>query len=105
MPGLKLARLPTTTDSGTPEICFHLLAAYRSGKSQIPMLRFDEITVHIYGDTAVVRGILTVDRSDNGVHLSRSSRYTRVYVRFPEGWRAVVGHSSQLCRETNHNCR
>ena len=69
------------------------------------MLRFDEITVHIYGDTAVVRGILTVDRSDNGVHLSRSSRYTRVYVRFPEGWRAVVGHSSQLCRETNHNCR
>ena len=75
------------------------IAAYRSGKSQIPMLRFDEITVQIYGGTAVVRGILTVDRSDNGVHLSRRSRYTRVYVRFPEGWRAVVGHSSELRQE------
>ena len=72
------------------------IAAYRSGKSQIPMLRFDEINVQIYADTAVVRGILSVDRSDNGIHLSRRSRYTRVYVRFPEGWRAVVGHSSEL---------
>jgi len=69
------------------------------------MLRFDEMTVQVYGDTAVVRGILTVDRSDNGIHLARSSRYTRVYVRLPEGWRAVVGHSSQLQQEITHNCR
>ena len=75
------------------------IAAYRSGKSQIPMLRFDEITVQIYGDTAVVRGILTVDRSDNGIHLARKSRYTRVYVRFPQGWRAVAGHSSEIRQE------
>lgn len=75
------------------------IAAYRSGKSQIPMLRFDEITVQIFEDTAVVRGILTVDRSDNGIHLSRKSRYTRVYVRFPQGWRAVAGHSSEIRQE------
>jgi len=81
------------------------IAAYQSGKSKIPMLRFDEMTVQVYGDTAVVRGILTVDRSDNGIHLARSSRYTRVYVRLPEGWRAVVGHSSQLQQEITHNCR
>lgn len=81
------------------------IEAYRSGNSRITMLRFDEITVQIYSDTAVVRGVLTVDRSDNGVHLSRRSRYTRVYVHFPEGWRAVVGHSSELRQETSLNSR
>lgn len=72
------------------------IQAYRSGKSVIPMLRFHDMVVDVYGNVAVVRGVLTVDRTDNGVHMSRSSRYTRTYIRFPEGWRAVAGHSSQL---------
>ena len=72
------------------------IEAYRSGKSRIAKLLFHDMVVDVYGDAAVVRGVLTVDRTDNGVHVSRSSRYTRTYVKFPEGWRAVAGHSSQL---------
>jgi ketosteroid isomerase-like protein len=69
---------------------------YRTGRSNISALRFDEMIVTAYGDAAVVRGVLTVSRVDNGVHHSRRSRYTRFYVKFPEGWRAVAGHSSKL---------
>src|SRR5262245_38123606 len=69
---------------------------YQSGKSRVTALRFDEMVVTTYDDAAVVRGVLTVSRVDNGVDLSRKSRYTRFYVKFPDGWRAVAGHSSKI---------
>ena len=69
---------------------------YQTGKSNISALRFDEMIVTTYGDAAVVRGVLTVSRVDNGVDRSRMARYTRFYVKFPEGWRAVAGHSSKI---------
>jgi ketosteroid isomerase-like protein len=69
---------------------------YDSGKSRVFALKFDEMIVTTYGDSAVVRGVLTASRIDNGVDHSRVSRYTRFYVKFPDGWRAVAGHSSKL---------
>ena len=69
---------------------------YKAGMSNVTFLRFDEMKVDIYGDAAVVTGLLTVERETNGVKISRVSRYTRFYVRFPVGWRAVAGHSSTL---------
>src|SRR5262245_23166758 len=39
---------------------------YESGKSRVTALRFDEMIVTIYGDAAVVRGVLTASRVDNG---------------------------------------
>lgn len=64
------------------------IEAYRSGKSRISVLRFSDIAVQLYTDAAVVRGILTVE--------SRRSRYTRLYIRFRDGWKAVAGHSSAI---------
>ena len=69
---------------------------YKAGTSQVTSLRFDDMAVDTYGNAAVVRGILTVERVTNGVKISRVSRYTRFYVRFPAGWQAVAGHSSTL---------
>jgi ketosteroid isomerase-like protein len=69
---------------------------YESGANRVTALRFDEMIVTTYGDAAVVRGVLTVSRVDNGVDRSRRSRYTRFYVKFPDGWRAVAGHSSKI---------
>lgn len=72
------------------------IRAYQSGESRIPVLRFDDLIVAIYGNAAVVRGVLTVEREDKGVAISRRARYTRFYLRLPAGWRAVAGHSSTL---------
>jgi ketosteroid isomerase-like protein len=69
---------------------------YKAGTSRVTFLQFDDMTVDTYRDAAVVRGILTVEREINGVKISRKSRYTRFYIRFPDGWRAVAGHSSTL---------
>jgi hypothetical protein len=69
---------------------------YKVGTSKVSALRFDDMTVDSYSDAAVVRGLLTVERETNGVKISRLSRYTRLYIRFPDGWRAVAGHSSSL---------
>jgi ketosteroid isomerase-like protein len=69
---------------------------YKEGTSQVTSLRFDDMKVDIYGDAAVVRGVLTVERETNGVKIARVSRYTRFYIRLPVGWRAVAGHSSVL---------
>ena len=69
---------------------------YKAGTSKVSVLRFDDMTVEVYGDAAVVRGLLTAERETNGVKFSRTSRYTRVYIHFSDGWRAVVGHSSTL---------
>jgi hypothetical protein len=69
---------------------------YKAGTSHVTSLRFNDMTVDTYGDAAVVRGILTVERETNGVKISRVSRYTRFYIRFPAGWQAVAGHSSTL---------
>ncbi len=69
---------------------------YKAGTSKVRVLRFDDMTVDVYGDAAVVRGLLTSERETNGVKISRTSRYTRFYIRYPNGWRAVAGHSSTL---------
>jgi len=72
------------------------IAGYSSGASRVMRLSFHDLVVDLYESAAVVRGILEVERVDAGVKTSRRARYTRMYVRFPEGWRAVAGHSSAL---------
>jgi hypothetical protein len=72
------------------------IRAYEAGTSRISLIRFDVSNVDVYENAAVVRGIVTVEREDNGVPLSRKSRYTRLYLRCPTGWCAVAGHSSSL---------
>src|SRR5262245_20795342 len=68
------------------------IRSYRSGTSDIKSVKFDQLVVDIYDNAAVVRGIATVQLSKENV--TRVARYTRFYVHFPDGWRAVAGHSS-----------
>lgn len=70
---------------------------YRAGSSTVKVFDFKDMVVHVVRDTAVVRGIIYVERKTNGRQIARSSRYTRVYVRQPDCvWQAIVGHSSLL---------
>ena len=73
------------------------IRGYQSG-STVRSLSFDDVVVDIYGDAAVVRGLLTVERVSDGVAIRRVSRYTRFYVRFPRGWQAVAGHASAMTK-------
>ena len=71
------------------------IRGYQAGNT-VGSLSFDDVFVETYGDAAVVRGLLTVERVTDGVAIRRVSRYTRFYVRFPGGWQAVAGHASVM---------
>jgi ketosteroid isomerase-like protein len=73
------------------------IRGYQAG-SKVRSRAFDDVVVETYGDAAVVRGLLTVERMADGVAIRRVSRYTRFYVRFPRGWQAVAGHASALAK-------
>jgi hypothetical protein len=68
---------------------------YQAGNT-VRSISFGDVIVEIYGDAAVVRGVQRVERVAEGVTIRRLSRYTRFYVRFPQGWQAVAGHSSAI---------
>ena len=69
------------------------IRGYRAGNT-VQLLTFEDMVVDTYGDAAVVRGVQKVERVADGVTIRRVSLYTRFYVRFPQGWQAVAGHSS-----------
>lgn len=72
------------------------IRAYQDGRGRVRSLEYDEMTVDGYGDAAVVRGRLRVERQDGEKTLSRTARYTRFYVRRDGRWQAVAGHSSEI---------
>ena len=71
------------------------IKGYQTGNT-VRTLEFEDLIVETYGDAAVVRGVQRVERVADGVTVRRVSRYTRFYVRFPQGWQAVAGHSSAM---------
>jgi ketosteroid isomerase-like protein len=75
------------------------IRAYQNGEGRVHSLEYDEMTVDAYGDAAVVRGRLRVERQDGDRTLTRTARYTRFYVRRQGRWQAVAGHSSEVPSE------
>jgi ketosteroid isomerase-like protein len=75
------------------------IRAYQNGEGRVHSLEYDEMTVDAYGDAAVVRGRLRVERQDGDRTLTRTARYTRFYVRREGRWQAVAGHSSEVPSE------
>ncbi len=72
-----------------------MVSAYDSGSIKYESLKFDEIKVHPYGDTAVLTGRSTVKGQDNGKDIGGQFRYTRVYVKRQGKWQLVA---TQLTR-------
>src|SRR5882672_11330430 len=52
--------------------------------------KFDEITLRMFGDTAIVTGRLSGTRRDNDGTLYLEQRYTRVYVKRNDRWQSVA---------------
>jgi ketosteroid isomerase-like protein len=52
--------------------------------------KFDEISLRIFGDAAIVTGRLTGERQDSGGTFHVQQRYTRVYVKRGNRWQAVA---------------
>jgi uncharacterized protein (TIGR02246 family) len=73
-----------------------MVSAYESGSIKYESVKFDEIKLHSYGDTAVVTGRSTVKGQDGGKDISGQTRYTRVYVKRQGRWQLVATQSTTI---------
>lgn len=72
------------------------LDAHRAGVLRLSTLAPSEERVQRYGDTAVVTVRMEVAGTYAGAPFAGTFRYTRVWLKRPEGWRVVAGHVSQV---------
>jgi ketosteroid isomerase-like protein len=61
-----------------------------SGMLKLLSVRYDSLSVRIYGDVAILQGITDNSGTMGGVPFSGRIRYTRVFVRRDGRWQAVT---------------
>jgi ketosteroid isomerase-like protein len=61
-----------------------------TGALKLLTVRYDSLTVRVYGDVAILMGIADNAGVFRGAPFSGRLRYTRIFVRRPDGWRAVA---------------
>ncbi len=66
------------------------LGEIASGALKLNAIRYDSQTVRLYGDVAILTGISDNSGVFRGFAFSNRIRYTRVFVRRPAGWQAVL---------------
>lgn len=67
-----------------------LLDRVESSAAFLDPYKFDEITLRMFGDTAIVTGRLSGTRRDNDGTFYLEKRYTRVYVKRNDRWQSVA---------------
>jgi ketosteroid isomerase-like protein len=58
----------------------------------------DDVTVALFGDTAIVRGRTAVSAKLNGAPVSARIRFTDVFIRRNGRWQVVASHASPLAQ-------
>jgi ketosteroid isomerase-like protein len=71
-----------------------LLERVSSNPDAFARLEFDEFSLRLFRDTAIVTGRLSIRASDDdaAADFSLRQRFTRVYVRRDSSWQAVAAH-------------
>jgi ketosteroid isomerase-like protein len=71
-------------------------ADLREGALRIESFRLEDVTVRVYGDAAVVLGLITEKSKLRGKDTSGKSRFTDVFVKRDGRWQAVASHESRV---------
>jgi ketosteroid isomerase-like protein len=100
MAGLLADDYMAITANGTLQTKDQALAALRSGRVHFTTLEISDRKVRFYGTTALVTSVAEVKGSTAEGDVSGSYRYTRVYVRDPQGVWKVVSFEVSKIRDT-----
>lgn len=79
------------------------VASLRAGAFQLTALNISDRKVRIYGSTAVVTSVAELTGTKTDQELTGRYRYTRVYVRNPQGqWKIVSFEASRIQEPNEH---
>jgi ketosteroid isomerase-like protein len=87
------------TSSGTLQTKEQTLDNLRSGRVRFTTLDITDRKVRFYGTTALVTSVATVEATTSEGQISGAYRYTRVYVRNPQGMWKIVSFEASRIRE------
>jgi ketosteroid isomerase-like protein len=75
----------------------------KSGALQVTGLQISDRKVRVYGTTAVVTSLAELTGGRNDQEMTGRYRYTRVYVRNPQGvWKIVSFEASRIQESSDH---
>ena len=89
--------------SGTVRTKPQVLADFSSHDLSFQSITTDEVTIRVYGNTAVETGRTTTVGQDKGKVVPRDNRFTRVWVRRQGRWRLVANHYSPLIGQASRD--
>jgi hypothetical protein len=69
-----------------------------AGMLRLQSVRFDSLSVRIYGDVAILQGITDNSGTMGGMPFSGRIRYTRIFVRRDGRWQAVTMQHTPMQR-------
>jgi ketosteroid isomerase-like protein len=79
------------------------IANLRSGALQLTVINISDRKVRVYGSTAVVTSVAELTGGKNDKEVTGRYRYTRVYVRNPQGqWKIVSFEASRIQETSEH---
>jgi len=76
-----------------------ILAELKTGDLQFDVMKFDDIRVRVYGDTAVTTGRATTKGRSKQGEITGEARYTRVYVKRKGAWQLVTFQGTPLAEK------
>jgi ketosteroid isomerase-like protein len=88
------------TPSGTLQTKDQTLSNLRDGHMRLTALEMSDRKVRFYGTTALVTSVADVTGTTGDGDLTGSYRYTRVYVRNPQGAWKIVSFEASKIRES-----
>lgn len=74
------------------------LASFRSGETKFDSFAYDEVSVRSNpeGTGAIVIARATATGTNRGRKIEGTVRVTQVWRKFPDGWKQVTGHATQI---------
>jgi ketosteroid isomerase-like protein len=91
------------TASGTLQTKEQALASLRTGRFHLATLDISDRKVRFYGSTAVVTSLASIQGTTGDGDVSGNYRYTRVYVKDPQGaWKIVSFEVSKIREPGEH---
>ncbi len=88
----------TQTDGSILSRANVLLVVFGTGALRVKSMTIDEVTVSIFGTTAVVRGRTAATGTDKDLAFNVRLRFTDVFLKRNGEWQAVASHASLLAQ-------